>query len=201
MVENRYKVKSLKRYNVQSSGNQPQQAKRFQTFEDLEVYQVAREFRKAMYAVSRRLPDFERFELASQIRRAAVSLTNNIAEGHGRFHYPDQIKSRIEAALPGARLEIIRNDSPSAQHSLLVDNEHALAVARFLRGDPQLRFDYCSNATGIDWPDAVLKEKVKVKKVVDGAEKEVEETVEKKRQGFLEAVYHLYSMELKQGPL
>ncbi|PYJ58001.1 MAG: NADH dehydrogenase family protein [Verrucomicrobia bacterium] len=113
----------------------------------------------------------------------------------------EQIKSRIEAALPGARLEIIRNDSPSAQHSLLVDNEHALAVARFLRGDPQLRFDYCSNATGIDWPDAVLKEKVKVKKVVDGAEKEVEETVEKKRQGFLEAVYHLYSMELKQGPL
>ena len=97
MVENRYKVKSLKRYNVQSSGNQPQQAKRFQTFEDLEVYQVAREFRKAMYAVSRRLPDFERFELASQIRRAAVSLTNNIAEGHGRFHYPDQIKFLLQA--------------------------------------------------------------------------------------------------------
>ena len=97
MVENRYKVKSLKRYNVQSSGNQPQQAKRFQTFEDLEVYQVAREFRKAMYAVSRRLPDFERFELASQIRRAAVSLTNNIAEGHGRFHYPDQIKLLLQA--------------------------------------------------------------------------------------------------------
>src|SRR5213595_2645440 len=97
MVENRYKVKSLKRYNVQSSGNQPQQAKRFQTFEDLEVYQVAREFRKAMYAVSRRLPTFEKFELASQIRRAAVSLTNNIAEGHGRFHYLDQIKFCLNA--------------------------------------------------------------------------------------------------------
>ena len=40
MVENRYKVKSLKRYNVQSSGNQPQQAKRFQTFEDLEAYEM-----------------------------------------------------------------------------------------------------------------------------------------------------------------
>jgi four helix bundle protein len=38
------------------------------------------------------LPDFEKYELASQIRRAAVSLTNNIAEGHGRFHYPDQIR-------------------------------------------------------------------------------------------------------------
>ena len=64
----------------------------FQTFEDLEVYQAAREFRKAMYAVARRLPDFEKYELGRQIRRAAVSLTNNMAEGHGRYHYPDQIR-------------------------------------------------------------------------------------------------------------
>jgi four helix bundle protein len=65
---------------------------KFQTFEDLEVYKAAREFRKAMYMVNRRLPDFEKYELGRQIRRAAVSLTNNMAEGHGRFHYPDQIR-------------------------------------------------------------------------------------------------------------
>src|SRR6266705_3166796 len=64
----------------------------FQIFENLEVYKVAREFRKAMYAVNRRLPDFEKYELGSQIRRASASLTNNMAEGHGRFHYPDQIR-------------------------------------------------------------------------------------------------------------
>ncbi|MBI4660832.1 MAG: four helix bundle protein [Verrucomicrobia bacterium] len=69
----------------------------FKTFEDLEAYQVAREFRKQMYGVSRQLPDIEKFELASQIRRAAVSLTNNIAEGHGRYHYPDQIKFMLQA--------------------------------------------------------------------------------------------------------
>jgi len=69
----------------------------YKTFEDLVVYQAARGFRKAMYAVSRRLPDFERFELASQIRGAAVSLTNNIAEGHGRYHYLDQIKFCLQA--------------------------------------------------------------------------------------------------------
>ena len=69
----------------------------FRTFEDLEVYQVAREFRKGMYAVSRKLPGFEKFELASQIRRAAVSLTNNIAEGHGRYHYLDQLKFLLQA--------------------------------------------------------------------------------------------------------
>jgi NADH-quinone oxidoreductase subunit C len=113
----------------------------------------------------------------------------------------EQIKSRIESAVGGARMEIIRNDSPSAQHSLLVDGGHAVAVAKFLREDPQLRLDYCSNVTGVDWLDAVIKEKVKVKKVVEGIEKEVEEVVEKKRPGCLEAVYHLYSMERKHGPV
>ena len=67
------------------------------TFEDLEVYQVAREFRKTMYRVTRGLPDIEKFGLASQIRRAAVSLTNNIAEGHGRFHFLEQIKFTLHS--------------------------------------------------------------------------------------------------------
>ena len=74
-----------------------QEQKGFKTFEDLELYQVAREFRKTMYGVTRRLPNFEKFELASQIRRAAVSLTNNIAEGHGRYHYLDQIKFTLQS--------------------------------------------------------------------------------------------------------
>jgi len=80
-------------YNVKK-GKQASdgQADKFRTFEDLEVYQVAREFRKKMYGVTRRLPNFEKFELASQIRRAAVSLTNNMAEGHGRYHFADQVR-------------------------------------------------------------------------------------------------------------
>ena len=76
-------------YNVTKAEASPE---KFQTFEDLEVYKAAREFRKAKYVVTRRLPDFEKYDLASQIRRASVSLTNNMAEGHGRYHYPDQIR-------------------------------------------------------------------------------------------------------------
>src|SRR5437016_2140863 len=113
----------------------------------------------------------------------------------------DTIKIRIEAAFPSARVQVVPNNSPSNQPSLTVDPDHALAVARFLRDDPQLLFDYASNVTGVDWLDAVSKEKVKVKKIVNGAEKEVEETIEKKKPGYLEAVYHLYSMALKHGPL
>jgi four helix bundle protein len=71
--------------------------KHYQTFEDLEVYQVAREFRKAMYRVARRLPEDEKFALLSQIRRAAISPTNNIAEGHGRFHFLEQIKFMLQS--------------------------------------------------------------------------------------------------------
>jgi four helix bundle protein len=69
----------------------------FRTFEDLDVYKKAREFRKRMYAAARKLPDFEKYELGRQIRRAAVSLTNNIAEGHGRYHYLDEIKFQLQS--------------------------------------------------------------------------------------------------------
>lgn len=109
----------------------------------------------------------------------------------------EQLKARIEQAVPGARVEIVPNGSPSNQVSLLLDAEHGFAVAKFLRDDPELKLDYCSNATGVDWPGTVTKEKVK--KTVDGVEKE--ETVEKTTSGCLEAVYHLYSMTLKHGPV
>jgi four helix bundle protein len=96
--------RSVKRYNVTTLQRKPTVTPVAQggasvphTFETLEAYQVAREFRVAMYAVTRRLPNFEKFELASQIRRAAVSLTNNIAEGHGRYHYLDQIRFMLQA--------------------------------------------------------------------------------------------------------
>ncbi len=113
----------------------------------------------------------------------------------------EQIKSWIEAAVAGASIEIVPNASPASQRSLLVDNEHAVAVARFLRDDPNLRLDFCSNATGVDWLDRVVTKKVKVKKIVEGEEKEVEETQQEKMPGYLEAVYHLYSIEHKHGPI
>ena len=74
-----------------------ERAKHYQTFEDLEVYQVAREFRKEICRVAKQLPGEEKFGLTSQIRRAALSLTNNIAEGHGRFHFLEQIKFMLQS--------------------------------------------------------------------------------------------------------
>lgn len=45
-----------------------------------------------MYRLTKELPDAEKFGMMPQVRRAALSLTNNIAEGHGRYHYLEQIK-------------------------------------------------------------------------------------------------------------
>lgn len=113
----------------------------------------------------------------------------------------EQIKARLEQALPAAKLDILPNECPAGERSLLVEPSAGFAVARFLRDDPQLELDYCSNVTGIDWPPATTKTKVKKKVVVEGVEKEVEETVEAVRAGYLEVVYHLYSMALKHGPV
>src|SRR5437763_16849995 len=93
-------------YNVKK-GKQGATGERgeFRTFEDLAVYQVAREFRKKMYGVTRRLPDFENVALARSVRRAAVSLTNNIAERLGRYHFAHHV--RFFRGSPGSLQELV----------------------------------------------------------------------------------------------
>ncbi len=113
----------------------------------------------------------------------------------------EQIKNRAELAVRGSKIDIVVNPGPSGQSSLLVNSMHALEVAKFFRDHPALSFDFCSNVTGVDWLDRTLKHSTKVKQIVDGVEKEVEQTSEEKIPGYLEAVYHLFSIKLKHGPL
>ena len=121
----------------------------------------------------------------------------------------EEIKAAIEAAVPGAVVTVVQNPSPSAQQSLQLEPSSAVRVAEFLRDDPDLAFDYLSNATGVDWPDREIAEKVKVTrqvtKAVDGVEQTADETAEETRKrvepGFFEAVYHLYSVSKRHGPL
>jgi len=53
-----------------------------QSFRDLDAWNVATELAAACYRLARLLPADERFELSAQIRRAAVSVPSNVAEGH-----------------------------------------------------------------------------------------------------------------------
>jgi NADH-quinone oxidoreductase subunit C len=113
----------------------------------------------------------------------------------------EQIKNRAELAVRGAKIDIVVNPGPSGQSSLLIDNDHAVEIAKFLRDHPALGFDFCSNVTGVDWLDRVVKKTTKVRQVVDGVEKEVDQTSEEKVPGYLEAVYPLSAVKLKHGPL
>ncbi len=58
-------------------------------FEELEVWKEARKLRQEVYRLTKQLPADEKFVLVPQMRRAVLSVTNNIAEGHGRFHYQE----------------------------------------------------------------------------------------------------------------
>jgi four helix bundle protein len=61
-------------------------------FTDLTVWKAARALRKNIYMACRGFPKQETFELSSQMRRAAVSMTANLAEGYGRFLYQENMQ-------------------------------------------------------------------------------------------------------------
>ena len=85
----------------------------------------------------------------------------------------EQLADAVRAAVSGAVVEIIPSTPAAAQPALFVDSEHAVAVARYLKDDPSCRMDFCSCVTGVDYL----------------------------AKGYIEVVYHLYSVALKQGPL
>lgn len=114
----------------------------------------------------------------------------------------EDIRDQIMEALPGTVCEVVPNPGPAGQGSLRVAPEAIVAVAELLRDNAALLYDYCSNATGIDWPDTTVTETEKVASVNEAGETITKKkTVERILPGFLEAVYHLYSVARRQGPL
>jgi len=65
---------------------------KIESFEDLFVYQKAREFSRKIAELVKELPANERNKLRDQMTRARRSITNNLAEGYGRFHYQENIQ-------------------------------------------------------------------------------------------------------------
>jgi four helix bundle protein len=62
------------------------------SFEDLDVWNVGRQIRIDFYRATARFPKEEQYCLTQQIRTAAISLTANVAEGYGRFHFKENIQ-------------------------------------------------------------------------------------------------------------
>lgn len=85
----------------------------------------------------------------------------------------EQLRETVLQAVPGVTLEVIASTPAAQQPALLVDREHVVAVAKFLKEDSRYQFDYCSCVTGVDYL----------------------------AKNFIEVVYHLYSVAKKQGPV
>jgi four helix bundle protein len=63
-----------------------------QTLDTLEVYLLAKAYRKEVIMTANTFPKDEKFLLIAQIKDSARSITANIAEGYGRFHYQEAIQ-------------------------------------------------------------------------------------------------------------
>src|SRR4051794_27195541 len=103
----------------------------------------------------------------------------------------EQIRDRLLACFPRASISIIQNPSPSTQHSLLIAVDLFRSIAEWLRDDPALQFDRCSNVTGIDWPEKEIVEtaKVTIADPAGGPAKVVEQKTKRVQPGYLEVVY------------
>lgn len=77
------------------------------SFEDLVAWKEGHSLVLEVYRVTTRYPTGERFELISQTRRAVASITSNIAEGFGRFHYNDKIRFYYQAR--GSATELLNH--------------------------------------------------------------------------------------------
>ncbi len=116
---------------------------------------------------------------------------------------PSAILKRLQTRFPGVFIELVNNPGPAAEHSLRLNAHFGREIAFFLRDDSELPLDYCSNVTGVDWPEREIVEtkKVSVPDPAGGPAKVVEEKTKRTEPGYLEAVYHLYSMARGHGPV
>lgn len=74
-------------------------------YENLKVWQTAYTLTIKIYMLTKKLPKDEQFGLISQIRRAAVSVESNLAEGEARYTKNDKIKFFIDARSSAAEVE------------------------------------------------------------------------------------------------
>jgi four helix bundle protein len=93
-------------------------------FEKLDVWQEAINLGDSVYSVTRTFPDDERFGLTNQMRRAAVSISSNLAEGSSRSSRPDF--ARFVEIAAGSLYELVSQSVISKRQGFLSDSDYQL---------------------------------------------------------------------------
>ena len=88
-------------------------------FEKLEVWQEAIKFADSIYKITRTFPEAERFGLTNRMRRAAVSISSNLAEGSSRSSRPDF--ARFVEIATGSLYEIISQATLAKRQGFLAN--------------------------------------------------------------------------------
>ena len=108
-----------------------------ESFRELVVWQRAIELTLGVYQLTARFPDSERFGLTNQLRRAAVSIASNIAEGYGRATKGEYIQflghARGSASEVETQLVIARALGFGSKESLTKTEKSCSEVGRMLR--------------------------------------------------------------------
>ena len=91
------------------------------SFTDLDVWKKGREFKNEIYLIVQKFPAEEKFRLADQLIRSSRSIIANIAEGHGRFSYKDQIHFCIQAR--GSLSETLNHLTDALDCNYILQNE------------------------------------------------------------------------------
>ena len=110
----------------------------FKSYRDLAVWQRAMRLAKRIYEVTQKFPADERFGLTNQLRRAAVSVPSNVAEGHARFG-PGEFRRFLSIAMGSiAELEtqiVLSQDLGYVREGLMLDLLAELdVIGKMLRG-------------------------------------------------------------------
>ena len=97
------------------------------SFERLDTWQKSIDFADLVYRLTRAFPDDERFGLTSQMRRAAVSISSNIAEGSARFSKADF--ARFLEIATGSVFEVVSQSFISRRQDFLSEADFQMLYA------------------------------------------------------------------------
>lgn len=104
------------------------------SFEDLKVWQLARKIRNEIFELVKKFPKTEKYRLTDQMIRSSRSITDNIAEGYGRYHYQENIQFCRHSR--GSAYELINHIITAYDCSYITDAElgyHKNQVTRCIK--------------------------------------------------------------------